>query len=75
MRQFLLDLLKKCAPGIWYSTASLVAYLKTNHPYFLLPENLPAKDLWDTPMARYKGIRDTYDYSNNNEGVKAALGK
>ncbi len=67
VRQFLLNLLKNCAPGIWYSTASLVAYLKTNHPYFLLPEKLPAKDRWGSPMTRYKGIRETYDYSNKDE--------
>ena len=70
VRQFLLDLLKKCAPGVWYSTASLVAYLKTNHPYFLLSENLPAKDRWGTPMTRYKGIRESYDYSNKDEIIE-----
>jgi hypothetical protein len=67
VRQFLLDLLKKCTPGIWYSTASLIAYLKANHPYFLLPEKLPTKDRWGNPMTRYKGIRETYDYSNKDE--------
>lgn len=72
VRQFLLDLLKKCASGVWYSTAALVAYLKTNHPYFLLPENLPAKDRWGTPMTRYKGIRESYDYSNKNEILEGA---
>lgn len=72
VRQFLLDLLKKCAPDVWYSTAALVAYLKTNHPYFLLPENLPAKNRWGSPMTRYKGIRETYDYSNEDEILEDA---
>jgi hypothetical protein len=67
VRKFLLELLKKCAPGVWYSTASLIAYLKANHPYFLLPEKLPAKDRWGGAMSRYKGIRETYDYSNKDE--------
>lgn len=67
VRQFLLDLLKKCTPGVWYSTASLIAYLKANHPYFLLPEKLPTKDRWGSPMPRYKGIRETYEYSNKDE--------
>jgi hypothetical protein len=72
VRQFLLNLFKKCVPDVWYSTASLVAYLKTNHPYFLLPENLPANDRFGTPMTRYKGIRETYDYSNKDEILEGA---
>ncbi len=72
VRQFLLDVLKKCLPGVWYSTASLVAYLKVNHPYFLLPEKLPTKDRWGSPMTRYQGIRETYDYSIKDEILEGA---
>ena len=40
IRRFLFDLLQGCQPGTWYSTASLVAYLKANHRFFLIPQNL-----------------------------------
>ena len=43
IRRFLFDLLQGCVPGVWYSTASLIAYLKANHPYFLIPEKLGTK--------------------------------
>jgi len=39
IRRFLLDLLQTCPDGVWYSTASLVQYLKTNQPYFLIPQD------------------------------------
>ena len=38
-RRFLLELLQNCQSEIWYSTASLVQYLKTQHPFFLIPEH------------------------------------
>lgn len=38
-RRFLLDLLKDCESETWYDTASLIAYLKTHHPYFLIPQH------------------------------------
>ncbi len=61
VRRFLLDLLAKVTPGEWYSTASWVAYLKTNHPYFLIQENLPA-DRWGHKPGRYDNF---YDGSNH----------
>jgi len=38
VRKFLFQLLAQCQPNIWYSTASLIQYLKVNHPFFLIPE-------------------------------------
>ena len=38
-RRLLLELLKDCQSGIWYSTASLIDTLKTQQPFFLIPEN------------------------------------
>ena len=35
----LLKILQHCQSGIWYSTASLIAYLKTEHPFFLIPKS------------------------------------
>jgi len=37
IRRFLFDLLQSCEAGVWYSTASLIAFLKAQHPYFLIP--------------------------------------
>ncbi len=37
-RKFLLNLLKNCQSDVWYSTASLVQYIKTHRPYFLIPK-------------------------------------
>jgi len=43
IRTYLLQLLLSCRPGVWYSTASLIAHLKNNNPFFLIPEKLPLK--------------------------------
>ena len=34
IRRFLLKILQTCQVGVWYSTSSLVQYLKANHPSF-----------------------------------------
>jgi hypothetical protein len=57
IRLFLLKLLQKCEPGIWYTTASLVAWLKANHPFFLIPERIPL-DRWGKTSERYSNFHD-----------------
>jgi hypothetical protein len=49
IRRFLLDLLATLDVGVWYSTASLVDYLKEHHFYFLIPRKpqVNAKARWD----------------------------
>jgi hypothetical protein len=66
-RWLLLDILKRCQSGVWYSTASLVQYLKTEHPYFLIPKKLPSpKNKWEKPATRYgtfhESERNAWDY-------------
>ncbi|MEW5961430.1 MAG: hypothetical protein AB1801_27240, partial [Chloroflexota bacterium] len=62
-RWFLLDLLNRCQGGMWYSTASLVQYLKTEHPYFLIPRQLPLpKNKWERPATRYGNFHES-EYS------------
>jgi hypothetical protein len=51
-RQFLLELLARISPGTWFSTSSLIQYLKYNHPFFLIPEKLP-KDRWGKTPSRH----------------------
>ena len=42
VRRHLLNLLARCPSGVWLSTASLVEYLRRNHPWFLIPKDIPA---------------------------------
>jgi hypothetical protein len=45
---------------VWYSTASLVQYLKTEHPYFLIPKKLPPpKNRWEKPATRYGAFHES----------------
>ena len=55
-------MLKKCPVGEWVSTKSLVDYLKTNHPYFFIPKNIPEKDRFGKPVGRYDNF---YEKSPN----------
>ncbi|MBN1428393.1 MAG: hypothetical protein JXB07_08410 [Anaerolineae bacterium] len=57
IRRFLLELLQQCQPGVWYSTASLVDFLKVRHPYFLIPKTIKA-DKWGKTVERYYNFRD-----------------
>lgn len=41
VRLFLLSLFAPCVPGKWYSVKSLVDFIKTKMPYFLMPKKLP----------------------------------
>ena len=40
VRRFLLGLLSGCKTDTWYTTASLIAYLKEKHPLFLIPKHV-----------------------------------
>lgn len=59
IREFLLDVLAKATPGQWYSTESLIGYLKHNHPYFLIPENTPKADRWGKALTRYDNFYES----------------
>jgi hypothetical protein len=59
-RRFLLDLLRQCEVGVWYSTSSLVQYMKKNHRYFLIPKEPPPYKLgWrEDKRRRYANFRE-----------------
>ncbi|MFC2037657.1 hypothetical protein ACFLYD_06800 [Chloroflexota bacterium] len=59
IRRFLLNILKSCEVGVWHSTASLIQYLKENHPYFLIPEKPRFK--WGRRTGRYGNFREGHD--------------
>ena len=52
IRRFLLEVLAQCEPGVWLSTAALVAYLKAEHPFFLIPQK-PRLSERDRMYGRY----------------------
>ncbi len=59
IRRFLLNFLRTCPVGVWHSTASLVQYLKTNHPFFLIPKKQKYKDRWDRKTRRYGNFHES----------------
>ncbi len=64
-RWLLLDILKQCRAGVWYSTASLVQYLKVNHPYFLIPQNPKSQ------ASRWRKAEPIPRYGNFHESRKS----
>jgi len=67
IRLFLLDVLKNLPAGQWFSTESLIVYLKANHPYFLIPQNAPKKDRWGHPTHRYGNFYEGKEQWVHNE--------
>ena len=63
-RLFLLSFLSKLEPNIWYTTSSLIQYLKYNHPYFLIPKE-----------PQYKHKADKGRYCNFYENKKNEYGE
>jgi hypothetical protein len=67
IRQFLLSALKNCPPNQWFSVESLVAYLKANHPYFLIPKTAPTVDKWGHAITRYGNFYEGKEQWGHNE--------
>ena len=57
-RRFLLEVLQSCKPGVWYTTNSLIQYLKKHHPYFLIPEKPKYRYKQDVKNGRYGNFRE-----------------
>jgi hypothetical protein len=57
-RQFLINVLMSCTPGVWYTTASLIRYLKEHHPFFIIPKN---------PKYQHEGYAKEGRYGNFRE--------
>ncbi|MDR3573297.1 MAG: hypothetical protein P4L50_05525 [Anaerolineaceae bacterium] len=69
IRIFLLNVLKECPPGQWFSVQSLIAYLKANHPYFLIPQSFPKTDRWGHPIGRYDNFYEGKSYESREKTV------
>ena len=59
VRRFLLGLLAGCPTGQWLSTVSLVAHLKENHRYFLIPKKPVFKNKWEAEQGRYGNFHES----------------
>jgi len=59
IREFLFQLLIQCEVGTWYSTQSLIQYLKNNYPFFLITEKPKYKN--NHKEGRYSNFAETYD--------------
>ena len=68
VRRFLLDLLKECHSGIWYSTASLIDALKKQHPFFLIPKK--PKRTQSLEAGRYSNF---YEHRGNRWENRTAI--
>ncbi len=71
-RMFLLDLLHQLDPDTWYSTKSLIEYLKSKHRYFLIPKKPKVKiERWRTQknVARYGNFCESDDPWRSGEPV------
>jgi hypothetical protein len=69
IRLFLLNILKECPPGQWFSVQSLIAYLKANHPYFLIPQSFPKTDRWGHPIGRYDNFHEGKSFGSREKTV------
>jgi len=67
IRIFLLDLLSQLPAGQWFSVESLIAYIKTNHPYFLIPKQAKKTDKWGSPTTRYGNFYEGAKYWQPNK--------
>jgi hypothetical protein len=57
-RRFLIEILQTCKAGVWYTTSSLIQYLKKHHPFFLIPQK---------PKYEYKHDAENGRYGNFHE--------
>ena len=69
VRKFLFSCLKACKPGVWYETASLVRYLKKEHPFFLIPKKPTYEHKWEKEQGRYCNFSEYDNQMNKNEKI------
>ncbi len=58
-RRFLFEILQSCTPGVWYTTSSLIQYLKEHHPFFLIPKNPKYEHEFYAKAGRYGNFHET----------------
>ena len=70
VRRFLLGLLAQCPAGQWLSTASLVALLKKEHRYFLIPRKPHFKNTWEGKEGRYGNFHESKEPWGNEIKIR-----
>ena len=65
----MLDILKGCESNVWYSVASLVQYLKSEHPWFLIPKKPRYEHPSDKLDGRYGNFREGKRYSDDYKTI------
>ncbi len=65
-RKLILKVISDLKPDLWYSAASLIKYLKVNHPYFLIPQKIKTKDSRND-WTRYQNFREERPDSDTNQ--------
>ncbi len=65
VRLFLLNVLQSCKSGVWYSTSSLIQYLKKNHPYFLIPKKPKFRHKFEEKEGRYGNFHEDKTWSHD----------
>jgi len=53
VRRFLIEVLQSYTPGVWYTTSSLIQYMKEHHPFFLIPKKPKYRHEWEAEKGRY----------------------
>ncbi|MBU4491327.1 MAG: hypothetical protein KKD69_02580 [Euryarchaeota archaeon] len=57
-RRFLFEIMRSCKAGVWYTTSSLIQYLKEHHPFFLIPHKPKYQYEHDAKDGRYGNFRE-----------------
>jgi hypothetical protein len=68
-RRFLLEILLQCEPGVWYRTADLIAYLKKEHPFFLIPARPRERKRSTVRVARYAQLHENRAYAYPQQSI------
>jgi hypothetical protein len=68
-RRTLFNILKSCKSNVWYSSATLVQYLKTQNPFFLIPEKPSYKHEFDKEKGRYCNFREGKRYRGKQNQI------
>jgi hypothetical protein len=68
-RRFLIEILQYCKAGVWYSTSSLIQYLKKHHPFFLIPQMPKYESKWDAEKGRYGNFHERTEKSGNGTNI------
>nr|QNO47655.1 hypothetical protein MPIGPLOG_00023 [Methanosarcinales archaeon ANME-2c ERB4] len=61
VRRFLIKVLQSCTPGVWYTTSSLIRYLKEHHPFFLIPKKPKYQHKHYAEKGRYGNFQERTD--------------